>query len=260
MTPALRGEGLLFGIMHCVLAPRMFASGMLFVLGSADALSLCVLLAHIGAFFGVAEVLVSAEVVNLGVEIGPHDNVGGAVRLGERLAGKLACCGRQPSSGRSRSWLLGRCGGAGRRRGRRLGGGRCRGGCGWGCSYAAGAALIDIRLLGDAGRLVRNLVGAPFLLACFSGLLLCKRRARKSQGAGHCHTHHGKNLLSHVITSCAWVILTTPQATRSDLRILSAPHTFTRAVADKRARHPFRSLPPPQWDSATRASASRRGD
>src|SRR6516165_1044739 len=243
MTPAFAARACFFGILPCVLKPGMLASGMLFVLGSTDALSLCILLAHKGAFLGRAEVLVSAEVVDLGVEIGPHDSVGGAVRLGEGLAGELACCRRQPSSGRSGSRFLGRCCGARRRRRRRLGGWRRRS-CGRGCSYAAGAALIDIRLLGDAGRLVRNLVGAPFVLACLGGLLLRKRRARKSQGAGHRHTHHGKNLLSHVITSCAWVILTTPQATRSDLRIPSAPHTFTRAIANKPCATPVPVVAP----------------
>jgi len=144
MTPAFAARACFFGILPCVLKPGMLASGMLFVLGSTDALSLCILLAHKGAFLGRAEVLVSAEVVDLGVEIGPHDSVGGAVRLGEGLAGELACCRRQPSSGRSGSRFLGRCCGARRRRRRRLGGWRRRS-CGRGCSYAAGAALIAIR-------------------------------------------------------------------------------------------------------------------
>src|SRR5215469_2955767 len=71
-------------------------SGMFFVLGGTYALSEGILLAHIGAFLRVSEVLVSAEVIDSRTQVRPHDRIAGAMCLGQGCARKLisAGCGR----------------------------------------------------------------------------------------------------------------------------------------------------------------------
>ena len=50
-------------------------SGMLLVFGGTNALAKRVLLTHVRAFLGVPVILVSTEVINLGIEVRPHDDV-----------------------------------------------------------------------------------------------------------------------------------------------------------------------------------------
>src|SRR5690349_5416102 len=55
----------------------MLASGALLVLRGPDALRHGGLLAHVGAVLGRSVVPVAGEVIDLRVEVGPHDDVGG---------------------------------------------------------------------------------------------------------------------------------------------------------------------------------------
>src|SRR5579885_3588042 len=104
---------------------------MLLVLGGAHPLAFGVLLAHVGAFLGVAVIVVPLEVIDLRVEIGPYHRAARAVALGLRLSGILVgaaglaggrcrCC-RLLRRHWFRSFVLfGRGGPCGRRRRRSL--------------------------------------------------------------------------------------------------------------------------------------------
>jgi hypothetical protein len=50
-------------------------SGTFLVLGGANALSKRVLLTHVGAFLGVPVISVPAEMVNLRIEVRPHNDI-----------------------------------------------------------------------------------------------------------------------------------------------------------------------------------------
>src|SRR5207244_5315038 len=62
-------------------APLLASTGALLVLGGAHALRGGVPLAHVGASLRLAVILVAGEVVDLRLEVGPHDDVAGAMAL-----------------------------------------------------------------------------------------------------------------------------------------------------------------------------------
>ena len=134
-------------------APAFARSGMLFVFGRTQALRRRILLAHIGAFLGVAVIGVAAEVVDLRTRDWPRppDPSGNAFspRPRQRTDWRRRLAGCRRSFRRLRLRL----------RHRRLGGG------------GASAAFIDIGLFGDPFGLIGSLVGGPFSRHSFTVFL-----------------------------------------------------------------------------------------
>src|SRR5579883_2285120 len=163
--------------------------GVLFILGGANTLRQSIPFTHVGTLFRRSVIPGAAEMIDLGVKVGPDHGVGGAMRLGLRLGGELVATCRGP-------WRVGRCGSSGRWR-------RCRGsaGLGGGCGSSgrsrgsgssrrrsarnrdrlARAALVHVSLLGHAAGLIGILVGAPLVLTRLDSL--CRRSGRCGGGS-----------------------------------------------------------------------------
>ena len=166
---------------------------MRFVFGSAHSRRHGIAFAHVCAVLRVSVISGSAEVVDFGSQIDPHNGICGAARLSLRFGRKFvrpdgfcrnAGCrsggwrrrrNRSRRRSRRRRGRSGssRCSRRSRSRSRRCCG--CRGRFG---GWSAAAALSYVSLFSDAARLIRGLVGPPLFPAFLRSLLLCHGNRR----------------------------------------------------------------------------------
>lgn len=180
----------------------MCRSRMLFVFGGAEPSGRRRSFAHVRTGFRIAVVLVTGEVIDLRIQIDPHDCISRAARFGFGLGcvlprSRRRTCSRRPCCCR---WWSGRRSRCGRCRSRPCGR-RCRGSCSRPCGCrcrctsgrrlcgrSTGAATCDIGLLRDAGLLIGGPVRAPLLLAPHGFLrrirCFCCRFGRRSSRFG----------------------------------------------------------------------------